>query len=271
MTSPNEPLPAEVRRSRILALLQDEEYVRISQLAEDFGVSVVTIRADLDFLGEQKLVRRVRGGASQLAPEPHAEPSYELSLGTSALEKAAIGKVAARMVHSGESLVIDSGTTTTFLTRALVARSDLRDLVIFTNSMTIAHELEPAIPRFSVILTGGTLRPAQHALVDPLAGQILDHIHANIVFLGCNGLHPEAGATNISLPDAEVKKKMARAASRCIIVADSSKLGRIELAPICQIDDIDLLITGRAADPEWVAALRDRGLAMDLASEEDRP
>jgi DeoR family transcriptional regulator, aga operon transcriptional repressor len=264
VTSPSEPLPAEVRRSRILALLQDEEYVRISQLAEDLGVSVVTIRADLDLLGEQKLVRRVRGGASQLAPEPHAEPSYELSLGTSALEKAAIGRVAARIVRSGQSVVIDSGTTTTFLTRALVARSDLRDLVIFTNSMTIAHELEPAIPRFSVVLTGGTLRPSQHALVDPLAGQILDHIHANMVFVGCNGLHPESGATNISLPDAEVKKRMLGSASRRIMVADSSKLGRVELAPI------DLLITGREADPEWVAALRDRGLAIELAPGEDR-
>ena len=194
MTSPNEPMPGEVRRDRILALLRDEEYVRISQLAEDFGVSVVTIRADLDYLGERKLVRRVRGGASQLAPEPDSEPSFELSLGSSALEKAAIAQAAAGMVRSGESIVIDSGTTTTFLAKALVARRDLTDLVIFTNGMTIAHELEPAIPRFTVILTGGTLRPAQHALVDPLAGRILDHIHANMVFLGCNGLHPESGA-----------------------------------------------------------------------------
>jgi DeoR family transcriptional regulator, aga operon transcriptional repressor len=265
VTSANESMPAEVRRDRILAILQDEEYVRISQLAEDFGVSVVTIRADLDYLGEKKLVRRVRGGASQLAPEPHAEPSYELSLGSSALEKAAIASAAARMVESGESIIIDSGTTTTFLTRGLVARRELTDLVVFTNSMTIAHELEPAIPRFTVILTGGTLRPAQHALVDPLAGRILDHIHANIVFLSCNGVHPESGATNISLPDAEVKQRMVRAASRCVLLADSSKLGRVELVPICGIADIDLLLTGEKADPGHVLALREQGLTVELA------
>lgn len=267
MTSPNDPMPAEVRRDRILALLRDEEYVRISQLAEDFGVSVVTIRADLDYLGERRLVRRVRGGASQLAPEPDSEPSFELSLGSSALEKAAIAKTAAGMVQSGESIVIDSGTTTTFLAKALIARHDLTDLVVFTNGMTIAHELEPAIPRFSVILTGGTLRPAQHALVDPLAGRILDHIHANVVFLGCNGLHPESGATNISLPDAEVKQRMLRAASRCVMVADSSKLGRIELVPVCGIADIDLLVTGEQADPGQVMALREQGLVVELASD----
>jgi DeoR family transcriptional regulator of aga operon len=116
VTSLNESLPAEVRRDRILALLQDQEYVRIAQLAEDFGVSLVTIRADLDFLDEQKLIRRVRGGATQPSSEPHAEPSFELSLGSSALEKAAIANVAARLVHTGESIVIDSGTTTTFVT-----------------------------------------------------------------------------------------------------------------------------------------------------------
>lgn len=260
-------MPGEVRRDRILALLRDEEYVRISQLAEDFGVSVVTIRADLDYLGERKLVRRVRGGASQLAPEPDSEPSFELSLGSSALEKAAIAQAAAGMVRSGESIVIDSGTTTTFLAKALVARRDLTDLVIFTNGMTIAHELEPAIPRFTVILTGGTLRPAQHALVDPLAGRILDHIHANMVFLGCNGLHPESGATNISLPDAEIKQRMVRAASRCVLVADSSKLGRIELVPICGIADIDVLVTGERADPEQVMALREQGLTVEMAAD----
>jgi DeoR family transcriptional regulator, aga operon transcriptional repressor len=260
-------MPAEVRRDRILALLRDEEYVRISQLADDFGVSVVTIRADLDYLGERRLVRRVRGGASQLAAEADSEPSFELSLGSSALEKAAIAKAAAGMVRSGESIVIDSGTTTTFLAKALIARRDLTDLVVFTNGMTIAHELEPAIPRFSVILTGGTLRPAQHALVDPLAGRILDHIHANVVFLGCNGLHAESGATNISLPDAEVKQRMLRAASRCVLVADSSKLGRIELVPICGIADIDLLVTGEQADAGQVMALREQGLVVELASD----
>jgi DeoR family transcriptional regulator of aga operon len=267
VTNSNESLPAEVRRDRILALLQDQEYVRIAQLAEDFGVSLVTIRGDLDFLDEQKLIRRVRGGARQPSAEPDAEPSFELALGSSALEKAAIAKAAARLARSGESIVLDAGTTTTFVTRALVARRELTDLVVFTNSLTIAHELEPAIPRFTVILTGGTLRPSQHSLVDPLAGRILDSIHADTLLMSCNGVHPEAGATHVNVSDAEAKQRMLRAANKCILVADSSKLGRIELAPICRINEIDLLITGGSADPVQVAALREGGLAVELASE----
>ena len=120
MTSQNETVPAEVRRDRILGMLRDQEYVRIAQLAEEFGVSVVTIRADLDLLSDQGLIQRVRGGARQRTPEVGAEVSYEMSLGAAPLEKAAIAKAAAALVTSGESVIIDSGTTTTFLTRALV-------------------------------------------------------------------------------------------------------------------------------------------------------
>jgi DeoR family transcriptional regulator, aga operon transcriptional repressor len=265
VTSQNETVPAEVRRDRILGMLHDQEYVRIAQLAEEFGVSVVTIRADLDLLSDQGLIRRVRGGARQRTPEADAEVSYEMSLGAAPLEKAAIAKAAAALVTSGESVIIDSGTTTTFLTRALVARTDLTDLIIFTNSLTIAHELEPAIPRFSVVVTGGTLRPAQHSLVDPLAGRILEDIRADTLFFGCNGLHPDSGATSTHLHDAEVKQRMLRAATRSLLVADSSKLGRVELVPICRVEQIDQLITGDAAEPGVVAALRDRGLSVTIA------
>ena len=140
-----------------------------------------------------------------------SEPSFEQSLGTSALEKVAIAKAAAELVASGESIVIDAGTTTAFLARELVARRELTDLVVFTNSFSAAHELEPAIPRFSVVLSGGTLRPLQHSLVDPMGGRILEHIHADTAFLSCSGIHPETGVTNINIAEAEMKIRMLRA------------------------------------------------------------
>lgn len=265
MTSQNETLPAEVRRDRILSMLQDQEYVRIAQIAEEFGVSVVTVRSDLDLLSEQGLIRRVRGGARQRPLDVDAEVSYEMSLGSAPLEKAAIAKAAAALVTSGESVILDSGTTTTFLTRALVARTDLTDLVVFTNSLAIAHELEPAIPRFSVVVTGGTLRPAQHSLVDPLAGRILEDIRVDTLFFGCNGLHPQSGATSTNLHDAEVKQRMLRAASHSFLLADSSKLGRVGLVPICRVEQIGELITGEAADPAIVEALRAQGVSVTIA------
>lgn len=270
MTSTSESMPAEVRRERMLTLVQEQDFVRIAALAEAFGVSVVTIRTDLDALEGQGLIRRVRGGARSVPLGAQSEPSYEQSLGSSALEKVAIAKAAAALVTSGESIIIDAGTTTTFLARELVARRDLTDLVVFTNSLSAAHELEPAIPRFSVVLSGGTLRPLQHSLVDPMGGRILEHIHADTAFLSCSGVHPETGVTNINIPEAEMKIRMLRGTSRHILLADSTKLGRTDLAPVCTLGEVDQLITGEGADAVTLAGLRERGLVVEVAGLADR-
>ncbi|MBN6054294.1 DeoR/GlpR transcriptional regulator, partial [Nonomuraea sp. RK-328] len=259
-----ESMPTEVRRERMLGLLMEQEFARVAELAEAFGVSTVTVRADLDALEEQGRVRRVRGGAVAAGSPPRVEPSFELSLGTAAVEKALIAKAAARLVASGESVLMGAGTTTAYVARELVARADLTEVTVFTNGLRTALELEPALPRFAVVVTGGSLRRQQHSLVDPLATRVLDGIRADLVFLGCGGVHPEAGVTNVNLPDAEMKQRMLRAAGRCVVVADSSKLGRVEMAPVCPLSEVDLLITGESADPAVVAVLRERGLKVDL-------
>jgi DeoR family transcriptional regulator of aga operon len=116
-----------------------------------------------------------------------------------------------------------------------------------------------------VVVLGGTLRPLQHSLVDPLATLILAQISVKTVLLGCNGVDVAGGVTNINLPEAEVKKRMLAIASRRIVLADGSKLGRVEVARLCDIADVDLLITGRSADPTLVDALRDRGCEVLVA------
>ncbi|WP_218670849.1 DeoR/GlpR family DNA-binding transcription regulator [Microbispora sp. GKU 823] len=132
--------------------------------------------------------------------------------------------------------------------------------------MRTALELEPALPRFAVVVTGGSLRRQQHSLVDPLGGKAIEGIRVDTVFIGCGGVHPDVGITNVNLPDAEMKQRMLRAAGRRIVVADSSKLGAIGMAPICPLSEIDLLITGEPADPATVAVLRDRGLKVEIAA-----
>ena len=148
---------------------------------------------------------------------------------------------------------------------ALARRHELYDVVVFTNALNIALELESAIPRFTVVVTGGTLRPMQHSLVDPLGGLMLERINARTVFLGCNGIDPIGGITNINLPEAEIKRRMLQAARQRIIVADGSKVGRIELAYLCGVDEIDLLITDSSADPSILNTLREKELQVMLA------
>ena len=141
-----------------------------------------------------------------------------------------------------------------------------RELTVITSGLSIALLLETAIPRLQVVVTGGTLRPLQHSLVEPMATLILEQINVHTLFLGCNGVDPGAGVTNVNLPEAEVKKRMLGAAARRVVLADGSKIGRVELAHLCDVEDVNLVVTGESADPGVVEALRERGTEVRLVS-----
>ena len=162
-------VPAELRQERIAGLVQDRGFVRAVDLATRFQVSTVTIRSDLQVLEARGKLHRIRGGAvpASVVPEEQSFEAAELDLAT---EKAHIGEHAARMVASGETVLLDVGTTTTAVARALVARTELSDVTVFTTGLNVALELESAYPRITVVVTGGTVRPMQHSLVNPLGG-----------------------------------------------------------------------------------------------------
>jgi DeoR family transcriptional regulator of aga operon len=264
-------MPAEARRRRILSLVETQSFVRVADLAEAFDISEVTVRSDLDLLSDALLIERVHGGAMMRSPDPvpeteihEPEPSFEESVDTLAADKEAIGEFAASLVSSGDSVIIDVGTTATAVALALANRTDLENVVVFTSGITTAMTLEIAIPRFTVILTGGTLRPRQHSLVNPMAGSILDQIHADMAFIGCNGIGSSQGVTNINLPEAQIKTRMIHAAQRTIVVADGTKVGRTSVARIARIDEIDHLVTTRSADQEDLVSLMDLGVEVTV-------
>ncbi|MCL3863078.1 DeoR/GlpR family DNA-binding transcription regulator [Actinotalea sp. K2] len=241
----------------MLQTIAEREFVRVADLSEEFGISDVTVRADLAALELSRSVRRVRGGAMAL---PKHEPSFEEALVSHAVEKQRIAERAAAMVTSGMSVLLDVGTTTTAVARALVARTDLDRVVVITNGLSIALELEPALPRFTVVVTGGTLRSLQHSLVDPMATILLDRVHADVAFIGCNGIDVEHGVTNVNLPEAEVKARMIASAARVVVVADGSKLGQVHLGRVAAVQEVRTVITGPTAPAEQVRRLREAGL-----------
>ncbi len=250
-------LSAGSRREHMLGLIKAREFVRVSELSERFGISEVTVRSDLEALAVRGDIHRVRGGAIVRTVVGRERP-YEETETSFAAEKVAIGREAAQLIRNGETVMLDVGTTAVAAARALVARSELRDVVVFTSGLMTALELEAAIPRFTVVVLGGTLRPLQHSLVNPLASLILDQINVSTMLLGCNGVDAAGGVTNINLPEAEIKQRMLRASHRRVVLADGSKIGRVELAHLCPIADIDMVITGESADSTVIDSLRDR-------------
>lgn len=248
-----------LRHREIEAVVRAHGFVRVQDLSERFSVSTVTIRTDLDALEAAGRLRRVRGGALSRERGRHELP-FDLARHEASAGKAAIAGRAVDEVRDGDAILLDVGTTTTAVAVELVRRTELRDLTVITNSLTIALELERGADRMRIVVTGGTLRPLQHSLVDPLATPILEGLTANVAFIGCSGVHPTGGVTNVNLPESDVKRAMLRAARRRIVVADGSKIGEIELVRVCAVDEVDLLVTDDSADADSLAALAERDL-----------
>ena len=250
MISESELAGTASRRDLIHALVRERDFVRVVDLSEHFGVSVVTIRSDLDMLEQHGVVRRIRGGAipaERASIELHERPFEEVQI--EAFEaKERIALAAVDFIESGMSVLLDVGTTTAAVAREIVRRKVLTDVTVITNGLSIALGLEAAIPRIQVVVTGGTLRPLQHSLVAPLANAVLGSVRADLAIIGCNGVDAQAGVTNINLPEAELKSAMIRAASRVVVVADSSKLGRVSLGLVAPLSGIDVLVTDVSAD-----------------------
>jgi DeoR family transcriptional regulator of aga operon len=173
--------------------------------------------------------------------------------------------MAAALVQPGESVILDVGTTTTSIAHALIAREDLRDVTVFTNGLNIALDLEPYVPRFTVVVMGGAVRPMGHSLVDPLGEMLVERINADTLFLACNGVDLDRGVTNSNLAEASTKRRLLHAARRRVLVADSAKIGVVALAYICDVEAIDLLITDSEVNAHALTALRDRHVEIRLA------
>ena len=263
----NQNLPSSktlpsVRRDRIHTLIKDRQFARVAELSSQFGISEVTVRSDLDHLERRGHVRRVHGGAVIDERPIRRERSFEEESVESTADKLSIGAAAAQMVQSGQTVIIDVGTTSLAVAQTMADRDDLSDVNVVTNGLNIAAAFEPVTSRFTVVVTGGTLRPLQHSLVDPFGGPVLERINADILFLGCNGVHATKGVTNVNLPEAEMKRRMMAASFRTIGVADGSKIGQVSVAWVCPIDELDLLITSSSAPEEERELLVEQGLEI---------
>lgn len=242
------------RRGSIRGLLAERGEVGIADLAAAFDVSEMTIRRDLEALETQGVARRVRGGAISTVSR-----SYEPPLATRATEahaaKTAIAAAAAEQIDYGETAILDVGSTTLELAKRLRGRGGL---TIVTPSVNAALELAND-PSTRVILTGGIVRPGELSLIGDLAERTFAELNCDVLFLGVGGIHPEKGLTEYNVDDTRVKRAAIQAASRCVALADHTKLDRVCLATIAPLEAIDVLITDAPASHPVALAVAERG------------
>ncbi len=256
---PSNGLLNEERRREILAALHRDGRVLVKDLARHFRISQITIRKDLEFLDSQGVVQRTHGGALPIQAGALLDPTLREKERQHRKQKAQIAQAAAALVEEGQSVLLDSGTTTTAIARAL---KDMSRLTVITNAINIAAEL--AGTHVEVILTGGTLRKNSFSLVGPLAEETLRQLSADILFLGVDGFDTKAGLFTPNLLESEVNRTMVDIARRTIAVCDSSKFGRRSLCNIMPVTSVHEVITDKQLSKSDLNALKDAGIKVTL-------
>jgi DeoR family transcriptional regulator, aga operon transcriptional repressor len=250
----------EERRRRICELLLEEGRVTVENLASRFGTSQVTIRADLSALESAGALTRTHGGALPRA-DAGDEPLDVKQLQHHA-EKVRIAQAAVALMRDGETIILDSGTTTAEIARAL-RKADLKSINVITNALNVAALLMD-VPAVRLIMLGGILRRESNSLSGPMAATALANLQADRLYLGADGLDPDIGVMTPHLQEAELNAQMMRVARQVVVVADSSKLIRRNISLIAKVEQIHMLITDDGAPGPAVEALRRRGVEVRL-------
>jgi len=261
MSSPSTSgrLLAEERRRKVLDLLEKHGRVTVHELAEDFGVSPVTMRSDLDALSETGALVRSHGGAVR-----RLDPAWDCPAGFQESEHRPeddrIGQAAARLMKSGQTAILNCGTATLEVARE-IRLEKLKGLSVITNALSVAAELAQA-PHVSLIMIGGILRPLSNSFVGPQAERMLSELHADHLFLAVDGLDLEVGPTTPDILEAQLNGHMIRISSEVTVVADASAIGRRGVAAIAGMSSIHRLITDDRVSPAAVQALTQKGVEV---------
>ena len=222
------------RERIILEKLSEQGSVSVTVLAQELGLSEVTIRTDLKELEEKGWINRTRGGASPAMHRDILERQRE-----HLEEKNAIARSAAEMVQDGDVVMIEAGTTTALIAKFL---SGKRDVHIVTNS-TLVFSYARLNPNLQITMTGGEFRRPTESLVGPIALETISRLNVKIAFVGTDGFSLQRGMTTHLVEGAEIVKAMKAHAQTTVLVADSSKYGKIGFAGVLPLTGVDLIIT----------------------------
>src|SRR5271169_2740652 len=234
---------AETRRRYLLDLITRQGFATLDELVKVLGVSESTIRRDLEALDLAGSIKRTHGGAVYTG-EVRSMPAFDERTGTAAAEKRAIGLATAALLEDGDTVLLDGGTTTLEVARALIGRR----VQVVTNSLPIA-QLLAASQQTDLILIGGYIYPRTAVALGPLAIATMHSLRVRTAILGAGGIVPE-GIYNSNLLLVETERQMMSCGQEIVIVADHSKFGRLALARLCGLDEVARVVVDSGLSDE---------------------
>ena len=257
-------ITTETRRSRLRELVQSRGFAALGELAESLDVSESTIRRDVEHLEQLGDARRTHGGVFWTG-ESATMRIFETRRDDRWSSKQAIGEAAAALVEDHDTILLDGGSTTYELARRLVDRP----LQVVTNSLPVAHLLSSS-QSIDLVMIGGCVRGRTAVAIGPLADEMLRSVSVAKAFLSVAGV-TERGYFNSDMMLVESEKAMLASADQTIVVADSSKFGRVSLSRLCGLEDVDVVVTDGALDSIWNDRLADGAVNVVLAAASTKP
>ena len=252
----------EERLQKIFEYVQNQTRASVHKLCQVFGVSESTIRRDLTELENRKLLKRTHGGAVCL-DSVGIEPTYNEKQNKQQKEKQMIARCASGFIENGDSILIDSGTTTLCLAPLL---TKFKKLTVVTNSIFLMQQLS-SCSNIVLICVGGILRTNTMALVGPTAEETIRRLRLDKAFLATNGIETDMGLTTPNLIEASVKARMIQASEHVYVLADHTKVGRISFAKFGTLNDIDGCITTHEIPAEQQQEFEQKGVRLYFADE----
>lgn len=245
------------RKSAILARLSAEGKVIVSDLSREFGVSEETIRRDIEKLAKEGMATKTYGGAVSNV-SPSSDLPYNIRKRVNVELKQFIADVVAEMINDGDRIMLDASSTAIYVTRRIKSK---KNITVITNSVEILLELADKTG-WTVLSTGGSLKEGAFSLVGASAEKMIHDHHVDFAICSAKGIEPKMGITDSNEKDAEMKQAIFAAADKKVLVIDSTKFDRKSFVKVCDIGDVDYIVTDSEPDENWKTVIRDAGVTL---------